>query len=56
MGFLKNVMEEMRQTTWPTNSEVNRYTITVISAVILFVVYFALADYGIDKLFSTFVR
>ena len=35
MRFLVNVVKEMKRVTWPTGKEVNKYTLTVVMAVLL---------------------
>ncbi len=50
MGYLGKVIREMKQVTWPTSIEINRYTVTVITFVVLFGTYFAGLDFGFSKL------
>lgn len=52
MKFLKDVIKEMKQVTWPTGKEVNRYTITVLFTVILAVIFFATVDTGLAEGFK----
>jgi len=48
--FFRDVAKEMRKVSWPRRKELVRYTITVISTVTFFVIFFALLDLGITKL------
>ena len=50
MSFFKDVGKEMKKVSWPKGKELTRYTITVISTVIFFVIFFALLDTGISQL------
>lgn len=52
MGYIKGVFQELKRVNWPTFSEVNRYTWTVIVMVILFGLYFG----GVDLGFSTLIN
>lgn len=55
MGYVKGVFQELKRVTWPTFGEVNKYTWTVIVMVILFGIYFGLADFGFSALINWFV-
>ncbi len=48
--FFRNVMSEMRKTSWPKSKELTKYTVVVISTVIFFAVFFMLVDLGISSL------
>jgi preprotein translocase subunit SecE len=48
--FFRDVAKEMRKVSWPRRKELVRYTITVISTVAFFVIFFALLDLGITQL------
>lgn len=52
MGYIKGVAQELKRVTWPSFSEVNKYTWTVIIMVILFGVYFGAVDLGFSSLIS----
>lgn len=52
MNYIKSVIEELKKVTWPTLSEVNKYTWTVMAMVILFSLYFA----GTDFIFSNLLN
>ncbi|AAU21747.1 preprotein translocase subunit SecE [Bacillus sp. GM2] len=54
--FLKNVGKEMKKVTWPKGKELTRYTITVITTVIFFAIFFALIDSGITQLIRLIVE
>lgn len=51
MGYIKGVFEELKRVTWPSLSDVSKYTWTVIIMVILFAFYFG----GVDSIFSSFI-
>ncbi|MBB5175001.1 preprotein translocase subunit SecE [Texcoconibacillus texcoconensis] len=42
--FLKDVSNEMKRVTWPTRSELVRYTIIVVTTVAFIAVFFAVVD------------
>ncbi|CEG25239.1 preprotein translocase subunit SecE [Bacillus sp. B-jedd] len=48
--FFREVSREMRKVSWPRREELTRYTITVITTVAIFAVFFAAIDMGISKL------
>jgi preprotein translocase subunit SecE len=50
MKFFSGVGREMRKVSWPRRSELTRYTITVVSTVAFFAIFFAVIDLGISKL------
>ncbi|MGO3170278.1 MAG: preprotein translocase subunit SecE [Bavariicoccus seileri] len=56
MKFLKSVKEEMQQTTWTKSKDVNKYTLTVVTAVLLVTGYFAIVDTALDAVFKAFIR
>lgn len=49
-NFFRDIAREMRKVSWPKKEELTRYTITVISTVAIFAVFFAVVDLGISKL------
>lgn len=55
MKFLKNVVAEMKQVTWPTGKELAKYTNTVVVTVVLFAAFFAAVDFGITELLDLFL-
>lgn len=52
MKFLKSVVDEMKQVTWPTGKELAKYTNTVVVTTILFGIFFAVVDFGITEAMS----
>ncbi|KXZ21172.1 preprotein translocase subunit SecE [Bacillus nakamurai] len=56
MSFFKDVGKEMKKVSWPKGKELTRYTITVISTVIFFIIFFALLDTGISQLIRLIVE
>lgn len=56
MKFFKDVGKEMKKVSWPKGKELTRYSITVISTVIFFVIFFALLDTGISQLIRLIVE
>lgn len=53
--FFKNVLSEMRKTSWPKRKELSKYTLVVISTLIFMAVFFVLVDLGISKLFRMYL-
>lgn len=54
-NFFKNVVSEMRKVSWPRRKELTRYTIIVLSTVIVVALFFALVDLGITELFRWYL-
>ena len=54
--FFSNVSSEMKKVSWPKRKELTRYTITVISTVILVALFFAVVDLGISELIRLIPR
>ncbi len=50
VNFLKDVASEMRKVSWPKPNELKKYTITVITTVLLLMLFFVLVDLGISQL------
>ena len=48
--FFSEIVREMRKVSWPKRKELTRYTITVLSTVIFFALFFEVIDFGISKL------
>jgi preprotein translocase subunit SecE len=48
--FIGDVFREMRKVSWPKRGELTRSTITVLSTVVFFAIFFAGLDLGISKL------
>lgn len=53
--FLREVGAEMRKTSWPKSKELTKYTIVVISTVIVMGLFFTAVDLGISQLLSWFL-
>ncbi|MCY8232377.1 preprotein translocase subunit SecE [Priestia endophytica] len=49
-SFFKDVIREMKKVSWPTKKELTRYTITVVTTVIVMTAFFAVVDLGISSL------
>jgi preprotein translocase subunit SecE len=50
VNFFREVGREMRKVSWPKRKELTNYTITVITTVVFFSVFFAVIDLGISEL------
>ncbi|WP_075620207.1 preprotein translocase subunit SecE [Paenisporosarcina indica] len=48
-GFFGNVVKEMRKVSWPKRKEMTRYTVIVLSTVVVMAVFFAVIDLGISE-------
>jgi preprotein translocase subunit SecE len=48
--FLRDVGREMKKVSWPKRKELTRYTITVLTTVVIMSVFFAAVDLGISSL------
>ncbi|KXH80775.1 preprotein translocase subunit SecE [Sporosarcina sp. HYO08] len=55
IGFLKNVVSEMRKVSWPKRKLLTRYTIVVISTVVFMAIYFGLIDLGISRVMEWYL-
>jgi preprotein translocase subunit SecE len=49
-NFFSDILREMRKVSWPKRKELTRYTITVISTVAFFAIFFGVIDLGISEL------
>jgi preprotein translocase subunit SecE len=49
-NFFSEVFREMRKVSWPKRKELTRYTITVITTVAFFAIFFGVIDLGISEL------
>ena len=49
-NFFGGVRQEIKTVTWPTGKELRKYTLTVFAVCLLFVLFFAVVDFGIDAL------
>jgi preprotein translocase subunit SecE len=50
VNFFREVGREMRKVSWPKRKELTKYTVTVITTVVFFSVFFAVVDLGISEL------
>lgn len=50
VNFLRDVGKEMKKVSWPKRNELTKYTVTVLSVVVFFSVFFAVVDLGISEL------
>lgn len=48
--FFGDVVREMRKVSWPRRDELIRYSITVVTTVAFFALFFGILDFGISKL------
>ena len=48
-GFFGNVVSEMRKVSWPKRKELTRYTVIVLSTVVIMALFFTLVDLGISE-------
>lgn len=53
--FLKDVLSEMRKTSWPKRKELTKYTIVVVSTLIFMAAFFMLVDLGISEVFRMYL-
>jgi preprotein translocase subunit SecE len=54
--FFSDIAREMRKVSWPKRGEMTRYTITVLSTVIFFALFFEVIDFGISKLIRLIIE
>ena len=54
-NFLREVGAEMRKTSWPKGKELTKYTIVVVSTVVVMGLFFTAVDLGISQLLSWFL-
>ncbi|KAB2329668.1 preprotein translocase subunit SecE [Cytobacillus gottheilii] len=50
VNFFREVGREMKKVSWPKRKELTKYTVTVLSVVVFFSVFFAVLDLGISEL------
>lgn len=48
--FFSDIVREMRKVSWPKRSELTRSTVTVVTTVAFFAIFFAVLDLGISEL------
>ena len=46
----------MRKTSWPKSKELTKYTVVVVSTVIIMALFFVVVDLGISELFRWFLE
>ncbi|MGX7014980.1 preprotein translocase subunit SecE [Vagococcus silagei] len=56
MKFMKSVVEEMKIVTWPSKERLGKDVVTVIQSTVLFALFFAVVDFGLNQLLQLFVR
>lgn len=49
-NFFRETVREMKKVSWPKRKELTRYTITVLTTITFFALFFAVLDLGISKL------
>jgi len=49
-NFFSEIAREMRKVSWPKRGELVRSTVTVITTVAIFAIFFGALDLGISKL------
>ncbi|MDF2590473.1 MAG: secE [Anaerocolumna sp.] len=54
--FFKEVAREMKKVSWPKSKDMVRFTITVISTVAFFSVFFAVVDLGISSIIELILK
>jgi preprotein translocase subunit SecE len=54
-GFFNNVISEMRKVSWPKRKELTRYTVIVLSTVVVMALFFAVIDLGISEALRWFL-
>ncbi len=54
-NFFQEVGSEMRKTSWPKSKELTKYTVVVISTVIVMALFFTVTDLGISELLRWFL-
>lgn len=55
-SFFRDVFSEMRKTSWPKSKELTKYTVVVISTVVIMALFFLVVDYGISELFRWYLE
>ncbi|MBO9131078.1 preprotein translocase subunit SecE [Bacillus sp. 165] len=55
-NFLGDVAREMRKVSWPKRGELFRSTLTVLTTVVFFGVFFAVIDLGISRLIRLIIE
>ena len=55
-GFLRGVLSEMRKTSWPKRKELTKYTMIVVSTLLIMAAFFMVTDLGISKLLRWYLE
>ncbi|KGA98331.1 preprotein translocase subunit SecE [Alkalihalobacillus alcalophilus ATCC 27647 = CGMCC 1.3604] len=55
-NFFGGVVREMKRVSWPTRKELTRYTIVVVTTVLIMSIFFWLVDLGISAIVEQLVR
>jgi preprotein translocase subunit SecE len=50
LKFFRNVAIEMQKVSWPRKKELYKYTVTVVTTVLFFILFFTIIDLGITYL------
>lgn len=56
MKFLRDVLKELRKTSWPTRKELTKYTMTVIATVIVVGLFVFGVDTGVSYLINLLIN
>lgn len=54
-SFFSEVGSEMRKTSWPKSKELTKYTVVVVTTVIVMALFFVVVDLGISELLRWFL-
>ncbi|WP_102693530.1 preprotein translocase subunit SecE [Rummeliibacillus pycnus] len=54
--FLRGVLSEMRKTSWPKRKELTKYTMIVVSTLVIMAAFFMVVDLGISKLLRWYLE
>ena len=55
LQFLRETVDELRKVVWPTPQELYRYTMVVVTTVVIIAVFIGLVDLGLGKVVEKFV-
>ncbi|QFT87172.1 preprotein translocase subunit SecE [Bacillus sp. THAF10] len=55
-GFFRDVAREMKKVSWPKRKELTRYTITVVTTVVVMALFFWAVDLGISELLRAVIK
>ncbi|MGX9136471.1 preprotein translocase subunit SecE [Rummeliibacillus sp. JY-2-4R] len=54
--FFRGVLSEMRKTSWPKRKELTKYTVIVISTLVIMAAFFMVVDLGVSKLLRWYLE